>query len=104
MCLPVIYVTVCALEYQSYCHKNPFLPLHKSYTHALFRVRDTNLRLDGLICLYRWLFSNAVKPQWCILWPVWPLCSISNTAWGTKLILTAGLAYLTLPCEYIVSV
>ena len=38
-----------------------FLAVDKSHTHALFR--DTkHLRLDGRVCFYRWLFSDAVKP------------------------------------------
>ena len=69
-----------------------FLPVDESHTHALFR--DTkHLRLDGQVCFFRRLFSNAVKPRGCISWPVWPLSGINKTAWGAKLILTAGLAY-----------
>ena len=69
-----------------------FLPVDESHTHAL--SRDTkHLRLDGQVCFFRWLFSDAVKPQGCISWPVWPLSGINKTAWGAKLILTAGLAY-----------
>ena len=61
-------------------------------THAL--SRDTkHLRLDGQVCFFRWLFFDAVKPRGCISWPVWPLRGINKTAWGAKLILTAGLAY-----------
>ena len=38
-----------------------FLPVDESHTHALFR--DTkHLRLDGRVCFYRRLFSDAVKP------------------------------------------
>ena len=69
-----------------------FLPVDESHTHALFR--DTNhLRLDGQVCFYRRLFSDAVKPRGCLSWPLWPLRGINKTAWGAKLILTAGLAY-----------
>ena len=69
-----------------------FLPVDESHTHALFR--DTkHLRLDGWVCFYRWLFSDAVKPRGCLSWPLWPLMGIDKTAWGAKLILTAGLAY-----------
>ena len=70
-----------------------FLPVDESHTHAL--SRDTNnLRLDGQVCFFRRLFSDAVKPRGCISWPVWPLRGINKTAWDAKLILTAGLAYL----------
>ena len=70
-----------------------FLPVDESYTHAL--SRDTKqLSLDGQVCFYRWLFSEAVKPQGCILWPVLPLRGINKTAPGAKLILTADLATL----------
>ena len=69
-----------------------FLPVGECHTHAL--SRDTmHLRLDGQVCFYRWLFCNAVKPQGCILWSVWPLRGINKTAWDAKLILTAGLVY-----------
>ena len=69
-----------------------FLPVDENHTHAL--SRDTNnLRLDGQVCFFRRLFSDAVKPRGCISWPVWPLTGINKTAWGAKLILTAGLAY-----------
>ena len=68
-----------------------FLPVDESHTHAL--SRDTkHLRLDGQICFYGWLFSDAVKPQGCISWPVWSLKDINKTAWGAKLVLTADLA------------
>ena len=69
-----------------------FLPVDESHTHALFR--DTkHLRLDGQVCFNRRLFSDAVKPQGCLSWPLWPLRGINKTAWAAKLVLTAGLAY-----------
>ena len=69
-----------------------FLPVGESHTHAL--SRDTkHLRLDCQVCFFRRLFSNAVKPRGCISWPVLPPRGINKTAWGAKLILTAGLAY-----------
>ena len=69
-----------------------FFPVDESHTHALFR--DTkHLRLDGRVCFYRQLFSDAVKPRGCLSWSLWPLRGIDKTAWGAKLILTAGLAY-----------
>ena len=69
-----------------------FLPVGESHTHAL--SRDTkHLRLDGQVCFFWRLLSDAVKPRGCISWPVWPLRGINKTAWGSKLILPAGLAY-----------
>ena len=69
-----------------------FLPVDESHTHAL--SRDTkHLRIDGQVCLFRRLFSNAVKPRGCFSWPLWPLKGINKTAWGAKLILMADLAY-----------
>ena len=63
-----------------------FLPVDESHTHAL--SRDTNnLRLDGQVCFFRRLFSDAVKPRGCILWPVWPLredcmgCQTDSNSW-----------------------
>ena len=67
-----------------------FLPVDESHTHTLFKDIK-HLSLDGQVCFYRQLFSNAVKPRGCILWPVWPLRGINKTAWGAKLMLTAGL-------------
>ena len=68
-----------------------FLYVDENHTHAL--SKDTkHLRLDGQVCFYRQLFSNAVKPQGCILWPVCPLRGINKAAWGAKLILMADLA------------
>ena len=69
-----------------------FLPVGESHTHALSRGTK-HLKLDGQVCFFKWLFSDAIKPRGCILWPVWPLRGINKTAWGAKLILTAGLAY-----------
>ena len=51
------------------------------------------LRLDGQVCFYRWLYSDAVKPLGRISWPVCPLRDINKAAWGAKLILMADLAY-----------
>ena len=69
-----------------------FLPVDESHTPALFR--DTkHLRLDGRVCFYRRLFFDAVKPRGWLSWPLRPLRGINKTAWGSKLILTADLAY-----------
>ena len=42
-----------------------FLPVDESHTHALSRDAN-NLRLDGQVCFFRWLFSDAIKPLGCI--------------------------------------
>ena len=69
-----------------------FMPVDECHTHAL--PRDTmHLRIVGQVCFYGRLFCDAVKPQGCISWPVWPLRGINKTAWGAKLILTAGLVH-----------
>ena len=69
-----------------------FLPVDESHTHAL--PRDTKyLGLDGQVCFCRRLISDDAKPRGCISWPVRPLRGINKTAWGAKLILTAGLVY-----------
>ena len=57
-----------------------FLPVDESHTHAL--SRDTkHLRLDGWVCFYRRLFSDAVKLRGCLSWPLRPLRGINETAW-----------------------
>ena len=67
------------------------LSVDESHTHAL--SKDTkHLKLDGLVCFYRWLFSDSVKPRGSISWPLWSLRGINKTAWGAKLILMADLA------------
>ena len=69
-----------------------FMPVDECHTHAL--PRDImHLRIVGQVCFYGRLFCDAVKPQGCISWPVWPLRGINKTAWGAKLILTAGLVH-----------
>ena len=55
-----------------------FMPVDECHTHAL--PRDTmHLRIVGQVCFYRRLFCDAVKPQGCISWPVWPLRGINKT-------------------------
>ena len=45
-----------------------FLPIRESCTHAL--PRNTKyLIIDGQVCFYRRLFTDAVKPPGCISWP-----------------------------------
>ena len=58
-----------------------FMPVDECHTHALPSALENSW--PGLHC-------DAVKPQGCISWPVWPLRGINKTAWGAKLILTAG--------------
>ena len=42
-----------------------FLPVQERYIHAL--SRNTNcLTIDGQVCFYRRLFTDAVKPRGCI--------------------------------------
>ena len=45
-----------------------FLPVCESCTHALPRSTKY-LIIDGQVCFYRWLFTDAVKPPGCISWP-----------------------------------
>ena len=63
-----------------------FLSVDECHAHALSKGTK-HLRLDGQVCFYRRLFSDAVKPQGCISCPVWPLRGIDKAAWGDKLIL-----------------
>ena len=44
-----------------------FLPVQERHIHAL--SRNTNcLTIDGQVCFYRRLFTDAVKPRGCISW------------------------------------
>ena len=54
--MAVIYVTVFwKTDLVDTNTENHFLPVDESHTHELFR--DTKrLKLDGQVCLYRWLF------------------------------------------------
>ena len=56
-------------------------PVDESHTHALSRGTK-HLGLDGQVCFYRRLISDAVKARGCILWPVhvWPLRGNNKTA------------------------
>ena len=44
------------------------LPIHDRHTRALFR-NTKYWTIDSPVCLYRWLFIDAVKPRGCISWP-----------------------------------
>ena len=92
-CIPSSYVTVFWITDHVVTNTEiHFLPVDESHTHAL--SRDTkHLSLDGQVCFCRRLFSDDAKPRGYILWPVRPLRGINKTAWGAKLILTAGLVY-----------
>ena len=80
------------MHYTICVEKKSILLIDESHTLALFR-ETKHLRPDGHVCFYRQFFSDAVKPQGCISWPVWPLSGINKTPWGTKLILTEDLVY-----------
>ena len=68
-----------------------FLPVQERYIHAL--SGNTNcLTIDGQVCFYRRLFTDAVKPATRVHFMV--LGRVNRTAWGTKLLLTAVVASL----------
>ena len=47
-----------------------FLPVRESCTHDHALPRNTKyLIIDGQVCFYRRLFTDAVKPPGCISWP-----------------------------------
>ena len=83
-----------------------FLPVDESHTHALYRDWHSQpclecigkhhalkIRWPGL--LLQAAFCDAVKPQGCISWPVWPLRGINKTAWCQA----DSNGKLGLPCE-----
>ena len=66
-----------------------FLPVRESCTHAL--PRNTKyLIIDGQVCFYRQLFTDAVKPPRCISWPCRALMGLHRVT----AVLTAVLASL----------
>ena len=87
----IVYVTIFGkIDHLLASNEIHFLPVQERYIHAL--SRNTNcLTIDGHVCFYRRLFTNAVKPRGCISKV---LGRINRTAWGTKLLLTAFLASL----------
>ena len=76
-----------------------FLPVQERYIHAL--SRNTNcLTIDGQVCFYRRLFTDAVKPRGCISWS-WgvliglhgvPNCS-SRQSWPPLWIVSVQVTY-----------
>ena len=85
-----IYIYIYVHTYKTYMYIYIYIYIY-IYTHAHALFRDTkHLRLDGRVCFYRRFFSDTVKPRGCLSWPLWPLRGINKTAWGAKLILTAG--------------
>ena len=62
------------------------------YTHALSR----NIKwvaIHSQVCFHRWLFSNPVKPHWCITGLVGPLGSTNQSWCGVKLLTMSVPAY-----------
>ena len=94
-CMYVNKLYTIILESRPYGHKywNPFLPVDESHTHTLSRATMQALKTTWPDQFLQVAFSNAVKPQGSISWPVWPLRGINKTAWSAKLILMADLAY-----------
>ena len=76
-----------------------FLLLQERYIHAL--SKNTNcLTIDGQVCFYRRLFTDAVKPRGCISWS-WdaliglhgvPNCS-SRQSWPLLWIVSVHVTY-----------
>ena len=70
-----------------------FLPVRESCTHGL--PRNTKyLIIDGQVCFYRRLFTDAVKPPGCISWPWRALMGYQAAPHGS----------LGLPCGFYQSV
>ena len=76
-----------------------FLPVRESCTHALHR-NTKYLIINGQVCFYRWLFTDAIKPPGCISWP-WraliglhgiPGCS-TRQSWPPLWILPVSVTY-----------
>ena len=94
----IIYVATicdCILENWPYWHYywNPFFACRwKPHSCTIQRHQALETRWPGM--LLQAAFSEAVKPQGCLSWHLWPLRGINKTAWGAKLILTADLAYM----------
>ena len=67
-----------------------FLPVRESCTHALHR-NYKYLIIDGQVCFYWRLFTDAVEPPGCISQPWGALIGLNG---GTRLLLTAAMAHL----------
>ena len=76
-----------------------FLTVRESCTHALSR-NTKYLIIDGQVCFYRRLFTDAIKPSGCISW-LWraliglhgvPGCS-SRQSWSPLWILPVCITY-----------
>ena len=96
----LVYVTIFGkIDHLRASTKIHFLPVQERYIHAL--SRNTNcLTIDGQVCFYRQLFTDAVKPRGCILWS-WgaliglhgvPNCS-SQQSWLPLWILSVHVTY-----------
>ena len=61
-----LYVTIFGkIDHLHASNEIHFLPVQERYIHAL--SRNTNcLTIDGQVCFYRRLFTDAVKPRGCI--------------------------------------
>ena len=61
-----LYVTIFGkIDHLRASNEIHFLPVQERYIHAL--SRNTNcLTIDGQVCFYRRLFTDAVKPRGCI--------------------------------------
>ena len=71
------------------------MPIRSVFANSvtfLWCLVDSMYALSPISIMYL-LFFDGVKPRGCISWSLWLLRGINKTAWGTKLILTADLAY-----------
>ena len=76
----LLYVTRCGENGRICTTEIHFLPVRKSYTHALPKY----LTIDGQVYFHRWLFADVVEARgWGII----------RTAWDTKLLQMTILAH-----------
>ena len=98
--MTLAYVTIFGkIDHLRASNEIHFLPVQERYIHAL--SRNTNcLTIDGQVCFYRWLFTDAVKPRGCISWS-WgaliglhgvPNCS-SRQSWPPLWIVSVHVTY-----------
>ena len=57
------------------------------------------LAIDGKICFHRQLFTNHVKPSWCITGPTGPLGS-TNQNWLSAKLLPMAVSIYPVVCEH----